>query len=300
MKFSVRLLSLQDEYTRGITAQTFHTLHAARTTLSNALALEEKYEILITNYLDFERELLDATVRHMTREHISYVDSFDVIHRINVRLVNLLTAARMYVDQVGRHVAACLPEDPQVAAQIKVRCAAEYDGHFEYRFMEALRNYVQHRGVPVHWSSHGAGWTSMDDDGYLEFRTDVACLRATLEEDGAFKPSVLRECGSRVDLKRSARRYVESLSAIHAVARERIAARVDRAREQVASARKRYRAKVGADLVAVLVRGMSKAGNLVEFPLILNWDDIRLKLVQRNQELTNLSRRCVVNTPMRK
>jgi len=51
-----------------ITAEEYAEFEKARNILSNALAIEEKYEIVIANYLDFEKQILDATASYMVRE----------------------------------------------------------------------------------------------------------------------------------------------------------------------------------------------------------------------------------------
>jgi len=40
-----------------ITAEDYAEFEKARNILSNALAIEEKYEIVIANYLDFEKQI---------------------------------------------------------------------------------------------------------------------------------------------------------------------------------------------------------------------------------------------------
>ncbi|MDZ7643233.1 MAG: hypothetical protein U5K76_02735 [Woeseiaceae bacterium] len=70
----------------------YKALEAARDVLSNALAIEEKYEIVIANYLDFEKELLDKAVGNMARGLGDYGDFFELRLDLNKRLVNLLTS----------------------------------------------------------------------------------------------------------------------------------------------------------------------------------------------------------------
>ena len=122
----------------------------ARNILSNALEIEEKYEIVISNYLDFEQEILIATTKYMIREHLDYSDFFKVRLGFNIKLVNLLTAIRLYVDQLNQNVTECLSGNKKNKDDVKKLFSKEYDENLYYRFMEALRNYVQHRGIPVH------------------------------------------------------------------------------------------------------------------------------------------------------
>jgi len=68
--------------------------------LTEALAIEEKYEIVITNFLELEKESINASVSEMIRNHVEYGDFFDIRLALNIRLVNLLTSVRLYVDQL--------------------------------------------------------------------------------------------------------------------------------------------------------------------------------------------------------
>ncbi len=139
----------------------FKILKASRPILTHALAIEEKYSIIITNFLELEREATNASISAMVQSPIEYKDFFDVRLALNTCLVNLLTSVRLYVDQLSSHISACLPDDNEAKSNTKSLFSAEYDSRFEYRFMEALRNYVQHSGIPVHRVDTGSKWTSL-------------------------------------------------------------------------------------------------------------------------------------------
>jgi hypothetical protein len=57
-----------------ITEENYLALQDARKVLANALAIEEKYEILICNYLEFEKQILNDTVYCMVRDNTGYSD----------------------------------------------------------------------------------------------------------------------------------------------------------------------------------------------------------------------------------
>src|SRR4029453_12971123 len=88
-----------------ITEADYVAYKASRNALLNGFAIEEKYEILISNYLECENEILvAASAASMVRNHIGYSDFFGFRLGLNLRLVNLLTSVRLYIDQVGQHV----------------------------------------------------------------------------------------------------------------------------------------------------------------------------------------------------
>src|SRR5687767_2658946 len=92
-----------------ISAEKYKQLQSARTILSHAFSLEETYEIVITNYLALETSILSATAAHMIRESLSYSDFYAMRLELNVRLVNLLTATRLYLDQLAGNAQRCAP-----------------------------------------------------------------------------------------------------------------------------------------------------------------------------------------------
>jgi len=271
----------------------YKALEAARDVLSNALAIEEKYEIVIANYLDFEKELLDKAVGNMARGAGDYGDFFQLRLDLNKRLVNLLTSGRLYIDQLSQHVCQCAYDKVSTKEIVKKLFAAQHDAHMEYRFMDALRNYVQHRGIAVHTTRLGANKTE-EDELAIEYSVDAASLRDVLAEDSKFKKKVLAELPERVDLKTTVRQYVESLNVVHLAARKLIEDEVEKARTLIEKAQSDYAVVYSGSLTGLCAWIMNDAGLKDDgFPLLLDWDDVRLKLVKKNGQLNNLPKRYV-------
>jgi hypothetical protein len=271
----------------------FENYRSARVVLTQALAIEEKYEIVVCNYLELEQEALNISATDMVRRDFDYSHAFEDRLSLNRRVVNLLTAARLYLDRLGRHVEGCTGAASSLAA-IDAARAAEYDRRFEYRFLEALRNYTQHNGTPVHWTSHGSRWLEIDGNRqmhcYLQFGSD----KATLAQDGYFKATVLREMPERVDLMMAARAYVEGLSAIHDKARELSSTAVEAARELMSSTQQRYLAAGAENTIGLSACALDATDIETSFTaLLLDWDDVRLDLNRRNGKLVNLHKRFV-------
>ena len=264
--------------------------------LSNCLAIEEKYEIVISNYVNFEKQILDVTAAYMVREHIDYSDFFQVRLGLNILLVNLLTAARLYVDQLPHKISAGrLPCGENAKDIIKGLFSKEYDEHSQYRFMEALRNYVQniqgsqciglnkdggglHMSLMVFWSMTGTYFGSQ---------------RVLLEEDGEFKKTVLYEIDEKVDLKSATRCYIECISNVHCAAREMIEYSANTSRKLLEDAHKQYSEVYDGSLVGLSACATSDERQISSVSLLLDWDDIRLRLIKRNRKMVNLRKRYV-------
>src|SRR5262245_30667537 len=110
MKYLLKKDVIGDVPEIEITETDYVAYKAARVVLLDGFAIEEKYEILISNYLEFEKQIVEATAASMVRNYLDYSDFFSVRLGFNIRLVNVLTSARLYVDQLEQHVRRCLPD----------------------------------------------------------------------------------------------------------------------------------------------------------------------------------------------
>lgn len=293
MKYIIRKAVLEAVPELEISAAEFSNLQIARRVLTRAFSIEEKYEILITNFLALETQLLDIAAANVVRNTLTYSEFFETRSALNVRMVNLLTAARLYLDQLPQDIADCLPSNADAQSVIKTRCSQEYDQHFEYRFMEALRNYTQHRGIPIHFVSQGSRWTSDDEAGRMEYTVNMFAQRRHLEEDEKFKKSILKEISGDVDLTAACRRYIESLSAINQFARDLIAETVQTSRQTIESSHQRYSELHSESLIGLTASALNDGREVSSVPLLLDWDNVRLELQKRNPKLVNLRKRYV-------
>lgn len=278
-------------------------LKSSRDCLSGAIAIEEKYELLVANFLDLEKECLSVTCESMLRNNDEYSDFFDVRTRLNRRVVNLLTALRLYMDHLSQHVKVCLL-DKTKCENVKSLFSSEYDDCFEYRFMEALRNYVQHRGLAVHSSTLGGCWTSMDKiNGELEHKTCVFTHKDEVSSDKSFKKSVASEMPEKVNLLLASRKYISSISKAHGELRELISANVTKSRNIISEKIECFKEKSGGNSIALAALKIDQEENnevIERVNLLLDWDDVRLHLVKKNKTLYSLGRSYVSSSAYNK
>lgn len=276
-----------------LTAEEFADLHQAHLALTAGLALEGKFEILLSNYLELEKEVLGLAAEQMVRGEISY-ERMAVAHRaINRQLINLLTTARLYVDHLPHHTNEITGKARQ--AEVEALLNAEYDTHFFYRFMEALRNYVQHRGFPAHGLSFPGNRVEGKRRDFV-FSVEFSASKQRLADDDKFKRSVLNESPDSIDLKAACRFYVECLGRVHLAARAMTTPVLDEARNLVEAAMQRYEVAYGRKPTGLAALERSDQGKIERaVPLLLDWDRTRLDLIKRNRDLVNLRDRCVTS-----
>lgn len=269
----------------------FHACKQSKEILSRCLAIEEKYEILLSNYLELENQILQSTTSYMVRGQLDYSSFFDLRLTLNIRLVNLLTSVRLYIDQIQSDVKGCLPNHYGINEIVKVLFSQHYDNNLNYRFMEALRNYTQHNGLAVHWTALPSRWTELGEKGLLEYNLEFGTHKAILLQDNKFKKQVLVEIPDQIDLKIATRSYIESMSDIHKSVRELIFDSVAKARSTIDSAYQQYEQIWDESLVGLSIYKYDGVRIIENIPLVREWDDIRIQLQKRNSHLVNLHKR---------
>ena len=88
----------------------YQAISNAKDCLFEALYLEQKLDIVIENYLEFEMELLASSTRHMVHRNTDYHWLQEEGNRINRRVVNLLSAGRLYSDHSMHHLSRIYKE----------------------------------------------------------------------------------------------------------------------------------------------------------------------------------------------
>jgi hypothetical protein len=196
----------------------YDAIRRAREGTLECMFLEEKFDLVVENHLEFETTLLEIVARDMIRQDQNY-HSFQLERGlVDRRIANLLSAAKVYVDHAKQHVHRILELDGAATFDVDATLSTQYDTRFGYRCMEALRNHVQHHGFPVHTIRFNREWIDRQGERLRLNAVSPYVEPARLREDGEFKKSVLVEMearGEKIDLKELIRDYVEGLSIAH-------------------------------------------------------------------------------------
>lgn len=275
-------------------------LQASMKDLREMVDIEQKFDILYSNFIELEEEIAVCTLRDAYRDVETVTELFDYKLAISRRLGNLLSSARLYCDQVKHHISTLYPRDAAKKAEVEGYFHHEYDTLLGYRVMEALRNYSQHRGLPVHGMTHGANW--VDDDKptkRLEYNASLSIFLNELEADGSIKASVMAELaalGTTIDLKPLVREYVEGLANVHVKIRALLEPRMKQAEELVLHWREQFHqhAKLGKAPVGLVAGRYFKDGTAEEFFALTDNPIVYMaKLRARTRALQRLSMRTI-------
>ena len=237
----------------------YTALSAAQKGLVEALFVEQKLALLVANYEELESDILRLALHTSLYNRMAWADEVEELTRLNRRMSNFLSSARLYIDQVQHHFSILFGKGSAEAERLMACASVQYDTRLGYRVMEALRNYSQHRGWPVH-SVNRLISRIEESDKTREHLRHTASLHLNVERlrnDGGFKAAVLDELEAAKptpDLKLLARSYLDGLGTVHMLAREILAELLDEWEQAVEDAVARYTAATGgeASLVAAV------------------------------------------------
>jgi hypothetical protein len=210
-----------------ITAEESAAIRAAKRDLIVLLDIEGKFDLLIANYVEYETTLLDLAAKQMVYRDWGWDEGQDDVQLVNRRILNVLAAARMYVDQVKQDFGRVYSNGTEMVKQLT---SEQWDGKLGYRVMEELRNCVQHRALPVHGLSYS---TTVDEPGKAGSGVRFGIVPALnpdriKDDDPQFKPRILKELGERskankgkpLPLTPLLREYIEGLGSINEALRK--------------------------------------------------------------------------------
>ncbi len=273
----------------------FVRLKKSHSILLSARAIEEKYDLLISNYFEFEKELLSKIAEHSLFEQTSYNAFYDLRSILNRRVINLLTSTKLYCDQIEKHVRGCKTITSE--SFTKPLFSEEYDNHIEYRFLDAMRNHVQHYGLAIHSLTLPSAWTGEGDMRRLVNSIKLFTHKDELYKDSQFKLTTLRELSDKIDLVNAIRVYVNSFNTIHRKIRALIENNITCARDDFDQIIKNYQSINSGDAVGIYAYSVA-SGDFNEkpnekFPIMLDWDNVRVRLIKKNQAYNNIHRQYV-------
>lgn len=201
-----------------LSEEDFFSIVEAKRGLFTSLWIEEKFGLVLDNYLEFEVELLEQSLRVAVFREFAYSSAQDRLYTAARRISNLLSSCRAYIDQTHSDLAGIYEGKQDVVDAIRTAFATQYEMRLGYRAMEALRNFSQHRSLPLHGIS--ASYSRVDAATPPHRIVSVPQLRVErLEEDAGFKRTVLAELkatGRKVlDLRPLLREYMQGLAAAH-------------------------------------------------------------------------------------
>ena len=256
MRFTIETLVQDEQVPIQIDEKTFEDTATAVQNLSIALGIEEKLDLLLENFAEYEREILRLASDYKLHLHHEWSGFRYDLQAINRRLVNFLTAARLYLDQVQHDVSSL--HGGESLEHLKAKIRSEYDSSLAYRILELVRNHVQHRSLPIGKTSY-----SIDRESNSEQHNRLRCsFLAYLDVDQLLanpkgKRQVVEEFAQlspQPDVTLLLGEYVEALCRVHEYVRQIIDPDILRWEAAIAAVREtagaKWKSLIGLAVVA--------------------------------------------------
>jgi hypothetical protein len=276
-----------------LTPEHFAQLRSARNVLSAAFEMEELYDVLISTYRKLEELLVTTSVTHMIEDRYQHQEFYGGRLNFNVAIVALLTSARLYIERIGSSTQRAAPASPKVSDAVSAIRSTHYDSSPSYRFMEAFRNHVQHAGLPVGLTTFGSMRTKESDYQLMEHSVGLFINKSKLLKNEKFKAAAVADLPEKINIVESVRAYLEALSAVHSECRVMVADAVSSSRNLIQKAIEQYLLLHTSSAVGLAAIAVESDKYVEKIPLLLEWDDVRIRLQEKNPELKNLSKRYV-------
>lgn len=202
----------------NIPEDNWHEIKNAKLTISHLRYIEQKYDLMISNYHEFEKELLvqalDTSLRHIDTEgiHANYLS-------LARHIMNLLSSIVMYMEQVeSRHIRELplLKEDKKI---ILSRLNDLKSKDVNIWFAKNLRNYVMHRDLPLDSYHINSRWENIEG---IPEAMEGHFIAPTIEKnqllkDRAFKKEkdkleLIHDKRGRIDLRYTIKKTIAVLS----------------------------------------------------------------------------------------
>ncbi len=227
MKYRLSKLIKETIANIGIKEAEYLQIKQARDNLFEALFLEENLDIVIENYYEYEVELLAMATRMMLGNNMDFFSTNRDRILICRRISNLMSACRMYQDQIMHHISNIYGNTSDIFNQIDNEERNYHNNNFEYQVMEELRNYAQHRDLPLQNVMYSL--QTVEQEGTSKFLYTVIPFIniLMLKEDKKIKRKVIDKLllitgKYGVDIRPIMRDYIECIGYIHEKVRELI------------------------------------------------------------------------------
>lgn len=299
MRYGITRLILGPKNFIEITSDKFEEAKKAQDNLLLALSMEEKINILLENYAEYEEELLRLTMHRMLFSQYEWSSFMDDINIVNRRLMNLLATCRLYIDHVQHDISTIYGNSSEQVSRVNSACSKEYDSCLGYRVLDALRNYAQHRGLLISQISH---WSSAKNDKFDRQRmrhTIIPMININpLKEDKKLQNKKnkailieLEAIGEDIDIRPLVRDYITSIGRIHFVVRDMIRddlAQWDNTLQRILKA---YQDTSDASSAGLAVVAKEDNGRNVEAVRLSSAELIkrRKRFIQKNNQLSHFS-----------
>lgn len=214
-----------------ITQEEIDKIKQSKIYLHEYIAIEEKYDLLVGNYIELEKSIFGNIIKGNIKNIASISEFYDESRLLCRHLLNWLSTSKLYLDQLAANIKKI---DKNIGEEIKEELIHKRKTEICFYLMDDIRNYLQHNGIPVY---SGDGARSIEDESnriILHYCTIDLDLSAFINDSRLKeKYKKLYEENKKIDIMNYISQYFEEISEIHANTRKRVNSYYEAAKENI-------------------------------------------------------------------
>lgn len=270
----------------------FLEVKEASTVLNMAVAIEENISIVAWNLYEFEADLLTIAQKRVIWLRSEFTISMYSRLLLERRISNLLSSCRLFLDHAPHVLSKIFPNSEKEQKSFKEFRNILHSQNKGYRYMDAMRDYIQHRGLLIY------RMTFRQDGTIGSYRQTIIPSSSLIEltDDKKLNKKIRKELGKEleagtreIDLRPMIRDYIGCFIKLHRKLREIIEKKLQTSTALYKNAIAEYETISGVkcDVNNLSIRAMSRSGILIIDFVRLQPDllDYYEKLVTENNSL---------------
>ena len=222
-QYYLRGSSLSETKFVSINKLMFDEIAEAHKFYVDIILIEENYDTVVENYYEFERELIDIVARHMLFDVTDEV-FLGQTSLVNRRLLNLLSAVRMYTDHTRRQLIKSFGKKSAVLCSFQDKSRNLKETNAGFFLLDHVRNYSQHAGYAVDSFSVGTSFTPVGDSRLRLYDMESKLSISEIVQDPRTDPALKSRISEieQKDAKDVIRDGIDGLSELHQHLRDNI------------------------------------------------------------------------------
>ncbi|MFW6030221.1 MAG: hypothetical protein ACOCRO_08205, partial [Halanaerobiales bacterium] len=170
MEYIIKGMALGAQNKIEITQNEFEKIKKAKDNIDNFNKIVNNYCIVVEAYKNIELAKHEAEIDHILYSHHDYKNFVDARVVLSSPIISYLSSSRFFIDSSRKILKNILSDEKYNSFGSYVN--EIYDTSEEYRFIEAVRNYVQHNDLPIHQTTYH----NFHDDNNIESTGMVTSL----------------------------------------------------------------------------------------------------------------------------
>jgi hypothetical protein len=290
MKYLLKIWAIGHNNSIEISEENFHSIESARNLLSLFSSFTENYRVVLNSYRRLELSQHELSLDHMLFNHLRHKNFLEARVTLNTAIIGYLTSTKFFHDWSDKHLPTMI--GPEAYEKFSSFRSKIYDDSAEYRFIEALRNYVQHRNLPIETISYHNFIEDKDNHESSDWVTTTSLLadREKLKSDQKFKKKALNDLPEKINIIQCIRAHMSGIWEIHNLLIVDHSNSADESRSIVETYRERFKNEVGGKLIGLHAVAEKEGETVEKIPLLLEWDDARREALKQIGNLKKLSK----------